>query len=326
MRRKLARVTRVGGALAALALVFGGAGCAGTKSASESSSKPKVALVTINSQAVFFKQLAQGAKRAAQQQGVDLTIFNANNDPDAQNSAIENYAQQGFDAVIVEAIDVKGIRPALHTAKKAGLNVIAVDAIVQDKAVDVQVGIDNTKAGQLIGDFFNRWAKDQHRRGVSIGEISALNSFIQIQRQKGFEREVKADGNEIAQVVDGKNVQEDALQAAEDLLTSQRGRIGAVYATGEPALLGAVAAAKSQHQTDSLRVFGWDLTGEAISGIDRGFVVGVVQQDPYTEGVRAIGAAKQLADGKQPPKTINVPVTIVTKKNVDKYRSTFGKA
>lgn len=316
------KTVRLGAVAATVAVALTGAvGCKGTDNGSEG--KPKVALVVINQQAVFFKELIRGAKKAAKDQGVDLTVFNANNDSAAQNTAIENYQQQNFDSIIVNPIDVEGIKPAISNASKAGSSIIAVDAIVDDPSVDTQVGIDNRKAGEQMGRYFTAFNKRAGRTGTSVGEVSALNSFVQVQRQKGFEQVVKKGGYKIAQVVDGKNVQEDALQASEDLITSQGSRMRSVYSTGEPALLGSVAAVKSQNASKRLTLFGWDLTKEAISGIDQGFVQAVVQQDPYTEGIKSVGAAKTLASDGKPPKQINVPITIVTKKNVDEYRNLF---
>ena len=64
------------------------------------------ALVQINQQALFFNQMNEGAQAAADAAGAELVIFNANNDPAAQNSAIETYIQEGVDGLAVVAIDV----------------------------------------------------------------------------------------------------------------------------------------------------------------------------------------------------------------------------
>ena len=72
-------------------------------------------------------------------------------------------------------------------------------------------------------------------------------------RQKGFEDVVKAaPGVTIAGVVDGQNVQDNAMAAAENLMTANPD-LTAIYATGEPALLGAVAAVESQGRQDESR-------------------------------------------------------------------------
>ena len=98
--------------------------------------------------------------------------------------------------------------------------------------------------------------------------------------------------------------------------------MNAVYATGEPALVGAVAAVDEPGAPRTgVKVFGWDLTEQAIKGIDDGLVVAVVQQDPAGEGKAAVEAAVTLVNGGKVPPKIDVPVTIVTKENVDKFRA-----
>ena len=87
-----------------------------------------VALVTINQQALFFNQINDGAKQAAEKAGAKLVIFNANNVAAAQNSAIEDYIAQKVDGIVLVAIDVNGVKPAVTAAKNAGIPVVAIDA------------------------------------------------------------------------------------------------------------------------------------------------------------------------------------------------------
>ena len=223
----------------------------------------------INQQAIFFNEMNAGAQQAAKEAGVDLTIFNANDDPAKQNEAVDNFVQQQFDAVIVVAIDVEGIKPAVKIAKDAGLKVVAVDAIVDSPAVDTQVGVDNAAAAQQAGDFVNKWAQAQGLTAPKIGVVGALNSFIQNIRKDDFNKTVEGACAKIVQTVDGQNKQEAALAAAREPAHLPL-RHEAVYATGEPALLGTVAAVKSQNAGDRVKVFGWDLTKEAIKASTRG--------------------------------------------------------
>ena len=95
--------------------------------------------------------------------------------------------------------------------------------------------------------------------------------------------------------------------------------MNALYATGEPALIGAISAVTSQKRTDKVKVFGWDLTAQAIKGIDEGWIVAVVQQDPFQEGVAGVETILKLKKGEKVNPSIDIPVTIVTKENVDKY-------
>ncbi len=109
----------------------------------------------------------KGAQDAAKASGKDLVIFNSNDNPVAQNDAIENYIQQGVKGILVAAIDVNGIMPAVKEAAAANIPVIAIDAVLPAGPQAAQVGVDNIEGGRIIGQYFvdyvqKRW---EARRG-----------------------------------------------------------------------------------------------------------------------------------------------------------------
>jgi ribose transport system substrate-binding protein len=282
-----------------------------------------VALVTINQQALFFNQINDGAKEAADKAGAKLVIFNANNQASAQNSAIEDYIAQKVDGIVLVAIDVNGVKPAITAAKKAGIPVVAIDARIPNGDNAAFIGVDNKGAGEEIGKYFADYVKSKMGGSAKVGIVGALNSFIQNQRLDGFKSAAQmVPGVKFADTVDGQNVQDIALTAAENLMTANPD-MNAIYATGEPALVGAISAVTSQQRTDKVKVFGWDLTAQAIRGIDEGWIVAVVQQDPFQEGVAGVETILKLKKGEKINPSIDIPVTIVTKENVDKFRSLF---
>ncbi|MFK7858095.1 MAG: substrate-binding domain-containing protein [Granulosicoccus sp.] len=278
------------------------------------------ALVQINQQALFFNQMNEGAQQAADAAGAELVIFNANNDSAAQNNAIETYVTEGVDGLIVVAIDVNGIMPAVEQADAAGIPVVAVDAILPDDGPQkAQIGVDNAQAGADMAAYVNDFAANMEG-SLQLGVVGALNSFIQNVRKDGFVDALeKVD---VVATVDGQNVQDIALSAAENLMTANPG-MNAIYATGEPALLGAIAAVESQGRQADVTVFGWDLTSQAIDGIDSGYVEAVIQQSPSGMGAAAVDALAALTSGGDVDMQIDVPITIVTQANVDEFRDTF---
>lgn len=276
------------------------------------------ALIQINQEALFFNDMNRGAQAAADAAGVKLVIFNANNDPAAQNSAIETYIQEGVAGIAVVAIDVNGIMPAVEQAAAAGIPVVAIDAILPEGPQAAQIGVDNAKAGADLAAHVNGEVAD----GTKMGIVGALNSFIQNVRKDGFEGALDPAKVTVVGTVDGQNVQDTALGAAENLMTANPD-MAAIYATGEPALLGAVAAVESQGRQADVSVYGWDLTASAVAGIDAGYVKAVIQQDPAGMGAAAVDALATLTSGGTVEKVISVPVTIVTKDNVDAFRSIF---
>jgi len=285
-------------------------------SASSEKSDCKVGMTQINQTAVFFTQMNEGAEEAAKAAGCELSIANANNDSAKQSADIENFVSQGMTGIIVVAIDVNGVLPAVKAARDAGIKVVAIDAQLEKGSIETFVGVDNEKAGALAG----QWMVDEGLvDGKSYGVVDARNSFIQNQREDSFRKVIDAEGANHTQSVNGDNVQEKAATAAQNLVTAQK-NLDFVYTTGEPATVGAAAALDAEGST---KIVGWDLTKEVIAGIDSGLVSAVVQQDPKQEGVEAIKELKAILGGADPKGFIDVPVTIVTKENVDDYRPIF---
>lgn len=313
---KLSRRTLLSTALAASVM-------AGALSTAAAAADKTFALVQINQQALFFNDINRGAEEKAKELGVGLQIYNANNDPAMQNNAVETYIQEGVDGLAVVAIDVNGIMPAVEQADEAGIPVVAIDAILPDGPQKSQIGVDNAKAGGDIGAYFLDYVKANMDGKAKVGVVGALNSYIQNVRQEGFQNAIDGvDGIENAGVVDGQNVQDTALAAAENLITANPD-LTAIYATGEPALMGAIAAVESQGKQDDIKIFGWDLTAQAINAIDDGFVIAVIQQDPSLMGAAAVEALNDLANGGSVEASISVPVTIVDETNVEPYRAIF---
>ncbi len=296
----------------------GGGSTASSSNAASSSAAGKctIGMTQINQTAVFFTQMNEGATEAAKSAGCTLTIANANNDSAKQNSDIEAFVSQGVQALIVVAIDVNGVLPAVKAARDKGIKVVAIDAKLADGTVDTFVGVDNAKAGGEIGKWIvdNGLAKDK-----SYGVVDAKNSFIQNQREDAFRVVVDAGGAKYTQSVSGDNVQEKAATAAQNLLTAQP-NLGFVYTTGEPATVGAAAALKGNSKT---KIIGWDLTKEVIGCIDDGLCAAIVQQNPKQEGLEAVNELKSLIGGGAAKAFIDVPIAIVTKSNVDPYRAVF---
>jgi ribose transport system substrate-binding protein len=314
-KKKEAELTRRS-ALAALAVSFAAAPAA-------RAADKTFGLITINQQALFFNQMNEGAKAAAAKAGVNLVIYDPNNDPAKQNDAIDAYIQQKVNGLIVVAIDVNGVMPGVQKAAAAGIPVVAVDAILPPGPQKAQIGVDNVEGGATIARYLID-AVNAHMGGkAQLGIVGALNSFIQNQRQKGFEDALKAaPGIKVVQVVDGRNIQDNAMSVAETLMTANPD-LDAIYATGEPALIGAIRAVESQGRTGKVKIVGWDLSPAAIKGLDGGYVLGVVQQDPSLMGAAAVDALMTLDKGGTVPAKINTKLTIVTKANLDPYRAMF---
>jgi ribose transport system substrate-binding protein len=286
---------------------------------------PSYSLILINQQAAYFNQIRDGAQKQADKLGVKLVVFNANDAPGAQNNAMDDYIQQKVDGIAVDAIDVNGLRASIKASAAAGIPVVGIDAVLPPGPQKSQVGVDNGVGGKMIADFTVNYVKANLGGKAKVGMVGALSSTIQNARQKAaVDQWAKTPGITIVGTVDGRNSQDVALSAAENLITANPD-LNIIYATGEPAMLGAIAAVNAQGMNQKIKVVGWDLAAEVIRGLDTGVVLGVVQQDPAAMGGAAIQALNDVHNGKSVSPTITVPLAVVTKATVDPYRATFKK-
>lgn len=322
--RRLAR----GGALlvgaALVAATLGACSSGGTPSDEPASDgEISVAYVQAHMTSAFRTEMIRGATEEAKKQGVKLDVFDSNNVVENQNNAIETFADKGVDVIVVGSIEASSVIPAINYATRKGVKIIAVDLHVDDPGVSAQIGIDNKAGGKAIGEYIVDYAKTNSLDLVA-GVNEALNNESQNLRFDGFKEVFEGAGGTIVDIVDSQNIKEQALAGSENLLTSHKD-LPILYATGEPSLVGSIAAVKSQNRTGDVALFGWDLSAEGIDGLDSGFVQAIANQPAFEEGVAAIQTAVKIVKGEDFEASQILPINIITTENVDKLRPVYKR-
>lgn len=283
----------------------------------------KIGFTVWNLQALFFNQQLEGIKKAAAEYGVDYVAIDCQNDLARQVSSIEDLIRMKVNAIIVNPVDAFGVLPAIEEAVAAGIPVIAIDQKIKVPPARMFIGVDNYGAGVEIGRFVVDYVKAYMGGRAKIGIVGALNSYIQNLRLAGFLEAVRGEiGIQVVQIVDGQNVLEIAMTAAENLMTANPD-LDIIYTTGEPATLGSIAAVEAFGKAGKVRIFGWDLHKSVIAAIDKGIAVAIVQQDPFAQGYKGVEYALKILAGEDVPEEVIIPIIIVTKDNVDQFREMF---
>ena len=118
----------------ALALCLLLAGC-GSKSGT--SGPTKVVLIAKSTQTEFWKSVFAGAKAAASEYNVELTIAGPETEEDfaAQNDYIDLAVAGGAAALVFSAISYDENAPAIDRAASAGVKVVVIDSDVHSNGV-----------------------------------------------------------------------------------------------------------------------------------------------------------------------------------------------
>lgn len=295
--------------LAGCGIVIDGEGGSTGSKASGASGAIGLSISTQNNP--FFVTLAEGAKKAAKQAGVPLTVVDASDDATKQVSDIEDLVSKNVSVLIVNPVDSDAVTGAVEAAIAKGVRVISVDRVVNGVDIDCQIASDNVAGAELATQYIVDTLGENVKTAELVGTSGASAA---IDRSQGFhniaDKKLKVVASQTADFdrTQGMTVMENMLQADSS--------IQAVFAGNDEMALGAVEAISGAKK--DVLVVGFDATDDAIEAIRQGRMGATIAQQPDLIGATAVENAIRLTKGESIPKEIPVEVTLITKDTVDK--------
>lgn len=299
-----------------LVMMFSFAGCGividgeGGSSTKQSSASGSIGLSVSTQNNPFFVTLVEGAQKAADKAGVNLTVVDAGDDATKQVSDIEDLVSKNISVLIVNPVDSDAVTGAVEAAVAKGVKVISVDRVVNGVDIDCQIASDNVAGAELA----TQYIVDTLGEGVKTAElIGTSGASAAIDRSQGFHNiadeklDIIASQTANFDRTEGMSVMENMLQG--------NGDIQAVFAANDEMALGAVEAVTGAKK--DVLVVGFDATDDAIEAIREGRMGATIAQQPDLIGSTAVENAIKLIKGETIPKEIPVEVTLITKDNVD---------
>lgn len=302
-------------ALLALAAAGLAAGVSTTAAAQE---RPTICYVTFSLQVGYFQAGVAGAQAAADELGVELVVLDPQADAARQVTQFEDCIAREADAIIIDPIESGSLGGAIDEAGQAGIPIAALDTPIDSPYVVVQLGIPQYDASREFGQFVAGYIIGKMDGQAQIGVMLA-STEVQLARRDGFLEALSAvPGATVVAEGDGRNILERATAEAEDMLTAHP-EINVIYATGDPQLQGALAAAASQGR--EVAFFGWDDIPEPfIAPLEDGRIVGFLKQKPELGGEMAVRLLVQHLNGESIPARFTYQPTVVTTYNLDQHR------
>lgn len=335
----------IGALAAASALTL--AGCSSTPAGTPSDGasaggKVGVSLIVKTNSNPYFIAMQDGAKAAAEKDGVSLTIAagKADGDEDTQIQAIEASISKGDKGILITP-NGPAVLDAIAKARAAGMFVIALDTVPDPaSAVDITFATDNFLAGKYIG----QWTAGTLKGGDAvIGLIDLFNDksvSVDYNRDQGFlegmgialgDKNVNGDEAPSGTYSGGQGgkytiVGNEASQGAEDggrtameNLLAKNPNINVVYTINEPAAYGAAQALEAAGKNlKDVTIVSIDGGCAGVQQVADGMIDATSQQYPVKMaqlGVEAI--AKLATTGEKPQVTegldfYNTGVSLVT--------------
>ena len=166
----------------------------------------------------------------------EFKVVSTGTDAAAQLGAIEDFINQGFDAVVTIAVSTSGFDRIIRLANAKGVVLVPFDNLLDTDQV-MQVGEDQFKMGTMSGEWIKKYVGD---KGKLLEVRGVPGNSVDRDRHLGFRSIVEAPGNkfEVTEVVgnwatgDSQKVTADALavQGHFDGVFTQGGSDGTVQA------------------------------------------------------------------------------------------------
>lgn len=287
-----------------------------TKATEDKKYKFAVSIMTFNNP--FWVYEINTLKAAIEANGDTLAIYDAQLDQTKQISQIEDAISSGVDLIFISPYDMKGIKPALEAAKKAGIPVVNIDTSVFDQdLVATEVISDNYLAGVQCGE---NLVKAIGEKG-EIGIIDLSVNVVVQERVKGFMSVIdKYPEIKVVSKLDGNGSVEAALPLMETMLQANP-NIKGVFGINDPTSLGAIAALESAGKIKDVFVVSVDGAKDACTSIREGKMLGTSAQFPNRIAETCAEQAYKILNGETVEHTIVIPVEWINKDNVDQYEA-----
>jgi ribose transport system substrate-binding protein len=291
----------------------------------------RVAHITSSIQNPFISEVARSFKARAESLGMQVVVHSHDmGDIAAEAQMVDDAIAQKYDLIALLATNEFASLPALTRAKKAGIPVILMNAVIKSGNDDLFVsfvGEDQTTLGRITGDALGKLLTDT-RGGGSVALITgSLADNTAPKRIDGFKQGLaKYPKVKIVASEDVKWSTALSERAAGQLFArfAARNGLDAIYAMADNMAIGVAQAANSagiQLGTGKGQVVlvSSNCMKMGIDLIRAGKQYSTATQLPGSTGVVAADLTADYFNGKKLQKNHILPMKVITRENVEEY-------
>jgi ribose transport system substrate-binding protein len=292
----------------------------GGGSSSGGGGKKTVALVHGLAGLEYYNTLVCGAKKAATEEGVNLTVDAPKKyDPTEQTQVIKSVMLKKPDGFVIIPTDAVALNPLFdQVSKQAPL--ITADGIPSREIGIANIRTDGAKGGGLGAEYMAKKLGDKKGYVLVLGTTPTTTQTVA--RSMGFIEKMK----EINPNVEVSKTQytggSDAAVAARivaNQLQAHPDMVG-IFAPFEAAANGA-SSALAAAKKEGVSLVGFDASPQEVQNLRRGVFDALVVQAPFEQGYSTVKQMAEVVKGKLDPKSVKYvqysPVILASHENMD---------
>jgi len=285
---------------------------------SHAADKPLIGLVSIAATEANNVRYINGAKKAAEELGYEVSVVDAAGSADQANAAIQNFAQRGAFAIADLVFPASSIGAGLDAAKRANIPVVTWGG-----GLGSSVAATNGSGAPIAEPVIQKMIDDIGGKGELLaltyrtGEV-CRNRETLMDKMLESHPDIKVTKNEVR--IPGYF--EDGAQYANAWLASHPpgDEKLAIWGCWDDPAIGAIGSLRSQTRDDVL-VYGVNGNAQAIENIKNGHMTATAWEDSFTEGYDMIKLLAEIkkAGADWQPKAVEVPAVLITKETVEDF-------
>jgi len=198
-------------------------------------------------------------------------------------------------------------------AVRAGIPLVSIDANLNWDGKTSYVGTDNREGGRIAMELLIKAIGGEGK--VAILNCPAGVPSNDIRGEAAVEVAKKYPKVELLEIQRGED-QAAAMANMERILNANPDLKG-VFAAFDRAAIGGIQALRNRGLAGKIKVVAYDASPEEIEALEKGEIHGLVVQQPYLMGYRGVEYLLAAREGKEVPKDVFVPITVVTKENMN---------
>lgn len=263
---------------------------------------------------------ARSIQDLAAKNGMRATSLDCKANAATQITQVENFIQEGVDAMILHPAEANALEAVAAEARAAGMKVVSWDILMQN--ADVGYLVDNYTVGKMIGKEAANWVNTKlgGKAQVALLEYPVYPELVA--RANGIVDGLKenAPNAEIVSRTSAINTAEGMTKTETILMANPD--IKVIVCIGDGGATGANEAVKAAGlDADDFGIFSCDATTEAMSKIDNNESIrmSVSFGTPEDTANELLTLVSDLLAGKTIDKQFFRPMTPVTKDNLNQF-------
>lgn len=277
--------------------------------------------MTLNNE--YHITLANGARKEAEAQGVQIEIQAGDQhaSADAQLGIIENMIANHVDGILLVPSSSDGLESALLKCKEAGIPIINLDTKLTDKSLENVgmsipfYGTNNYEGAKLAGEY----VAEHFPKGVKVAILKGIEGQTNAKdRYDGF---LEGAGDAVVVLAEQTaNWEVDQGYTAAQNIISANPDIQLFFCCNDNMGIGALRAIKEANLQDQIQIIGFDAVSEALNLVESGAFAATVAQYPAEMGKLGVQNMVKIFQGQSAEMSLDTGTKVITKENVEAFK------